>query len=51
MTWTDLELLGSLFALIYFSRLFLDTWRSPEFRKEVERYRETRRRRKAARRY
>ena len=51
MTWTDLVLLASLVCLAWFSRMVISTWQSAEFKREVERYREVRRQRKAARRY
>jgi hypothetical protein len=50
MTWTDLVLLASLASAVYFTRLIYSTWRAPEFQRELQRYREIRRHRKAARR-
>jgi hypothetical protein len=51
LTWTGLVLLALLVCLACFSRMVISTWQSAEFKREVDRYREVRRHRKAARRY
>jgi len=50
MTWSGFVFTVAFCSVIYFLRGAIRAWRSPEFRQDLERLREMRRIRKAARR-